>query len=67
MPRGRKKRVITPEKIEKSADVKKEIKEAVLFDKDKILKQAKEAGLFKHNKMYGKWEIIISAEEYEKI
>lgn len=68
MPRGRKKRVITPEKIEKSVEVKKKVKKAILtYDKDKVIKLAKDTGLFKYNKKYRQWEIIIPLEEYEKI
>ncbi len=63
----RRKKIITPEKVDKPVKVKKEIEEAVLNNKDEILKQAKNAGLFKYNKMYRRWEIIILLEEYDKI
>ena len=66
---AKRKRKITKEevgkrevKIEKAIEKVKET-----YDKDKIIKKAKNMGLFSYNKKYRQYEIIIPLEEYEKI
>ncbi len=70
----RPKRKITKEKIKrpkekiKEVDITKKIEKAFeTCDKDSILRDAKDFGLFKYNKKYRQWEIIIPLDEYEKI
>jgi len=74
----KRKRKITKEKIKKpKTKLKEKFKEVKVqervekalesYDKDKVLRNAKVLKLFKHNKKYRQYEIIISLEEYEKI
>lgn len=53
--------VVEPKKPKLSPEKKEAIKKA------SVIKRAKEFGLFKYNKKYRQWEIIIPVNEYEKI
>ena len=45
---------------------KQEVKKAVPKAKD-VLKAAKTLGLFKHNKMYSRYEIVLSTNDYKAL
>ena len=63
--RGRPKKIIKLEEEIKTVITKQ--KEEKKSNKEKILQQAKNLGLFSYNKMYKQYEIIILVNEYEKI
>jgi len=52
---------------EKIEDIRNYSKETISFTKERVLKQAKKLGLFKHNKAYKQYEIIVSSAEYKNL
>jgi len=57
MPRGRKKKILSGD--EKASPI--------TLDKNEVLRQAKNLGLFNKNKKYKTYDIILTQDEYEKI
>lgn len=65
--RGRPRKNIIKVEDEESKTIIVKQKEEKKSSKEKLLKEAKDLGLFQYNKMYKQYEIIIPANEYEKI